>query len=450
MTTSSDKNESLQLHRIAVDGLFGLYDHRIGLNTEPRVTIIHGPNGVGKTHILGMVNALLNGDTGYFLEVSCQRFSLSFANDTVLSLSITDQQREEGKGTLQLNEPGEKPKKTPVTLASEAEHVAEDMSFLRRFQGVRGYWIDRRDGELLTGQEVVSRYGRHSRRTRDKREMPTWFREFISRTPVYFIEAQRLIRPQDNVDPWRHAPTGAKHLSAVLQRREEFQKRLSETMATYGRTAQSLDQTFAQRLVNSDKRLSAIEIQERQRGLDAETDRLENLGLLDASTSQHSHHIVRTREDDPARAEVMELVMTLHAEDRKRKLDALGDLANRVETLLSSVNEKYRNKTLRADREKGLVATSKLGEELRLEALSSGEQHELLLHYDLLFRVTQDTIVLVDEPELSLHVAWQKRFLDDLLRFSEISSFDAVVATHSPFIVGERHDLEVGLGYSDD
>ena len=83
---------------------------------------------------------------------------------------------------------------------------------------------------------------------------------------------------------------------------------------------------------------------------------------------------------------------------------------------------------------------------LSLHSLSSGEQHELVLHYDLLFKTPPNTVVLIDEPELSLHVAWQKKFLPDLMEIVQLSGFDAVVATHSPYIVGERDDLMVGLG----
>lgn len=69
----------------------------------------------------------------------------------------------------------------------------------------------------------------------------------------------------------------------------------------------------------------------------------------------------------------------------------------------------------------------------------------MVLHYDLLFRVRPNTLVLIDEPELSLHVAWQKRFLLDLLEIVATAQFDAVIATHSPFIVGDRSDLMIGL-----
>ena len=73
----------------------------------------------------------------------------------------------------------------------------------------------------------------------------------------------------------------------------------------------------------------------------------------------------------------------------------------------------------------------------------------LVLYYDLLFRVPSNTIVLIDEPELSLHVTWQKKFIPDLLDIIEVAGFDALIATHSPYIVGDREDLMIGLRGSD-
>lgn len=54
--------------------------------------------------------------------------------------------------------------------------------------------------------------------------------------------------------------------------------------------------------------------------------------------------------------------------------------------------------------------------------------------------------MLIDEPELSLHVAWQKRFLPDLLEIVATAGFDVLIATHSPYIVGDYSDLMIGLG----
>jgi len=69
----------------------------------------------------------------------------------------------------------------------------------------------------------------------------------------------------------------------------------------------------------------------------------------------------------------------------------------------------------------------------------------LVLLYELLFRTPKNALVLVDEPEISLHVGWQTRFLSDLIEIMGQLDAYAIVATHSPMIIGKRWDLAVEL-----
>jgi len=77
--------------------------------------------------------------------------------------------------------------------------------------------------------------------------------------------------------------------------------------------------------------------------------------------------------------------------------------------------------------------------------LSSGEQHELVLFHELTFGMAANSLLLIDEPEISLHIVWQQNFLPDLRRVVELSTFDAVIATHSPEIIGDNWGLTVEL-----
>ncbi|WKW33937.1 ATP-binding protein [Pseudomonas viridiflava] len=120
-------------------------------------------------------------------------------------------------------------------------------------------------------------------------------------------------------------------------------------------------------------------------------------------------------------------------------------IAARVKMLLESLKKKLRNKKVLLSRDRGLYVELDSGDEIPLEALSSGEQHELVLMYELLFKVPSGALVLIDEPELSLHVSWQKAFLPELISIAAEVGFAAVIATHSPFIVGDRHDLMIAL-----
>lgn len=81
-----------------------------------------------------------------------------------------------------------------------------------------------------------------------------------------------------------------------------------------------------------------------------------------------------------------------------------------------------------------------------LEKLSSGEQHQLVLFFELLFELQKNALILIDEPELSLHVAWQKKFIPDLQRIIALNQFDVLLATHSPQLIGRWEDLVVELG----
>jgi predicted ATPase len=53
---------------------------------------------------------------------------------------------------------------------------------------------------------------------------------------------------------------------------------------------------------------------------------------------------------------------------------------------------------------------------------------------------------MIDEPELSLHVAWQKTFIESLRRIIALNGFDVILATHAPALVAKHLSLAVELG----
>ena len=80
----------LRLARIQTRGLFRLYNHDVPLNLDERVTILHGPNGVGKTMLLTMVEALLTGEYGIFFEVPFESLILTFTDRSTLDIARSD------------------------------------------------------------------------------------------------------------------------------------------------------------------------------------------------------------------------------------------------------------------------------------------------------------------------------------------------------------------------
>ena len=441
------QSELLRLKRIEVDGLFRVYDHRIDLDLDDRVTLLHGPNGVGKTSILRMIDAILRDDLARLRTIPFSRFMLGFHDGSTLELRVAPEPKtDDGTHKLTLTN-GDDCNSEPVSLGpSEAESIAAKIDWLRPHPSMVDMWVDFRDGELFTESDILSRFSDRDPNFKGHEKDMSWFSSFLKNANAHLIEAQRLVRRHQDSRSSRSSRSfmfDRQSISSVVDCSEDFRKRLDDTMAGYGRHAQTLDQSFPQRLISATEQLTVDELQTAMDTLEKKTIRLKEIGIID-STPVPVHLGIGTlgNMNDSTQARVM----TLYVNDTDEKLEVLDDFANRTRLFLDSVNAKYRHKKIRLDRQEGFVAVSDNNEPLLLDSLSSGEQHELVLHYDLLFRVPSNTIVLIDEPELSLHVAWQKRFLSDLVDIVQLSSFDALIATHSPFIVGDREDLMIGLG----
>ena len=76
--------------------------------------------------------------------------------------------------------------------------------------------------------------------------------------------------------------------------------------------------------------------------------------------------------------------------------------------------------------------------------LSSGEQQILIIFSYLAFNTQDESLFIIDEPELSLHVKWQEDFLSSLEKITP-SSTQLFLATHSPILVGKKKEKAVLL-----
>lgn len=75
------------------------------------------------------------------------------------------------------------------------------------------------------------------------------------------------------------------------------------------------------------------------------------------------------------------------------------------------------------------------------DALSAGEKQLLsFICYNAFYK---NSIIFIDEPELSLHVDWQRQLFPILE--SQQSSNQFVIATHSPFIYSKYPDREINV-----
>lgn len=405
------KREVLRVKRIQVEGLFGLYNHDIPLNAEERVTIIHGPNGVGKTVLLKMIAAVFGGRFENLTPIPFQKLAFELSNGAHLTIDIGEETR--GKFS---------------TI-----HTLLDIQLGQNRAVGREVFFTEVAGDGSEYDYANIRWnGENGKETTNP---PKWLQEFRNHFEIHLIETQRLLRPPADERGGRLVPT-------VHEYARDLQLSITEALATYATESQSIDQSFPQRLlkIKSSASIDPLELQQRLTTLNNKRAQFEKIGLLE-TTAASPVEVESMDASDP----VQRNVISLYIEDTQRKLAVLDDIARRITLFLEYVNGKFRNKSIQISREKGFVVLGHNGVPIDPHALSSGEQHEFVQLYDLLFRVKPGTLVLIDEPELSLHILWQKKYLSELLEIAKTAEFDVIVATHSPFIVGDRSDLAVAL-----
>lgn len=80
------------------------------------------------------------------------------------------------------------------------------------------------------------------------------------------------------------------------------------------------------------------------------------------------------------------------------------------------------------------------GDDKSINSFASGEIQLVVILTHLYFNpeVAEANIFIIDEPELSLHVQWQEKFVDGIVGASRATQF--ILATHSPSIILNRTD----------
>ena len=91
------------------------------------------------------------------------------------------------------------------------------------------------------------------------------------------------------------------------------------------------------------------------------------------------------------------------------------------------------------------------GQILTMDSLSSGELNLITILYNLIFKATSESIALIDEPEISLHMAWQQQFADLVKTIMEKQpGMQVIIASHSPFLTSGHDEYFVGADLIDE
>lgn len=419
-----------RIKSITVKGLFNQFNHHIDFNQEERITILHGVNGVGKTTLLRMINNLFNSRIYSFNEIPFSSFEVELSSGNRIRV---EKKIHKSRSVIELYVNKDKIDFQGLNI----DNLIKKIPWIDQVKTERpdtNVFYDRRSDEMLSLETLVERY---SEVFPNKRFKSSELNGELEHIPIQFIEASRLLRIEQQFEIHRRKEP-VQHTVKIYA--AELQQRIKNAMAEYAKKTQELEQTFPFRLLKTAELYTYEQLKEHIEALQNKRQELRDIGFLpttdSASLDANSIDSLETHHAT---------VMNLYVKDSEEKLQVLECLSKKIKLLLEIINSKFQGKKLRIDEKKGLIISKDEGE-IDLTLLSSGEQHELVMFYDLIFKVEPNTLVMIDEPELSLHITWQYKFIDELKQIVEHSKFDVLIATHSSMVVGQNSHLMVALG----
>jgi len=114
-----------------------------------------------------------------------------------------------------------------------------------------------------------------------------------------------------------------------------------------------------------------------------------------------------------------------------------------TESLQTFIKETFKGLALNVtyshiDEDDNIFFKNKKDEKFKISELSTGEKTLLSKVLYLFFQDYKNKVILIDEPELSLHPAWQNRVLKLYENFANAreNNCQIIIATHSPHIIG--------------
>ena len=383
------------LKAIDVKCLFGLYSYFLDFtNPELKLKFITGPNGYGKTTLLSFINSLYLCQFDIFKKVPFDSITYLFEKETIeiIQERVNDDSENED---------------------SDESHQIE-MKLIVRFyrnehpEGVEVFELKKDDNEDKIGHNLGI---------------------YLSSLSCYYIKDQRLRHKQAVVEGNAARPADIVSILAVKDNADDLCNLLAEQSTKLNNALNVAKLQFG-------TSIDEVEYNKRKQQLLPVLEQLQKFGLADESLIPK----------DYVGANV--LFLTAYLVALEKAVNEIIPFVQRLETFFDIIDRShFADKRMEIHPRYGyrFKMNNELENILPPFVLSSGEQHILILSYELLFKAKETDIVLIDEPEMSFHLMWQMDFLKNLSSIIKLRNIQCIISTHSPQIFSQNWKLTVDL-----
>ena len=424
----------MKITRLKVCGLFGLYDYDIDFARHgDDFTILTSPNGYGKTTLLRIINSLDVKRLLYLYILKYNSLTLWFDDDSEIEtheiddaaegVTDVDTRKNQRRGLLlqwiskgaELCRFEYRPDQIRDAMHIAYRRITSGRHFVSDvIEEDIGYYTTGEAGEALN--TVIAQM---QDQEQFLLQLATIQTDFIGANRIYTVSCRERASRQRYEQP-------------ILQVVYELKEMLTRRVMEFQNNFQRLDSKLIDKLLeDKGSEIDEVTYNQKATALNKLIEELASFGL----TNKQNLPVFQS-----GKGRILDVYLSLMEE----KLSYYEKLLPLIKLFNKNVQQKhFANKSIRLSAQHGIRIESDNGDILSASQLSTGEQNQLVLLYDLIFKTPENSILLIDEPESSLHVAWQNDFVSDMQLIASKKNLQIVVATHSPIIVSNTSDEKV-------
>ena len=440
----------VKLASLKVSKLYDCYDYDIKFN--PDVTFIYGQNGCGKTTILNITEAIITGKLfKLFYYGFCQIKLEYFYKDEPDKMKSIIIKKKEDKLLVTFNngeyeiERKNNQREFRRARITDYDCYFNDYDFLEKIKNTFNYvylplnrqsnWYDNKDERNYIMRKMRTRF----------MELNDIYEEDSVNKDVTMRRIECLI-----YDSY------SKINSEISKISDDFRDEILKSSLTFSDSEYSIKSVAEE--------LSSQNVDELNSVKDTYIKMLKELAKITRDEEEKFNDFFddfiklfsnyKKKKHNIEKFNLIELIMKFQQILRIKDLVGIAEKTERrkddkrkpIRIFIDIMNEFVRNgeeeKKIEIDSFGKVYFTTKYSGErcIDIQSLSSGEKQLITFFAHLIFNVKNTTsgIFVVDEPELSLHLSWQQKFVEKILEIN--SNIQLIFATHSPEIIGKNRN----------
>ena len=418
----------LKISRIEVRKLFGVYNYDLQYTssdvTYDNLMILYGDNGTGKSTILRMINYLLsnkerNGHKSELANIAFESFSISFTDGSYIkAFRGKNEFNWLGKYSIEYNIKG---KSDTFALPTNRRDDEKWSIRLRNLKLEKQYYMLL---ELLKDDDILFISDRRKEINGVDHTAIEEIETFNSRMRI-----RRIEKREEEVE------YEIRLLQEWLINRALSASKKGEEGSSYI-YAKLIEQFSVNNSVEENEK-SLEDIKKELEIIAEKAKPYVDMGFL--NETDYKYLLQNIDKTQKSKIGVVQAILTPYIETLNNKMMALNDLMEILSYMLVSLSSYLHEKTISFSVSDGFSIRHVKSEELvSFECLSSGEKQLLILFSKVIRNSSKCSFIIIDEPEISLNIKWQRMLMNTLNFFVSDNHAQFIIATHS-FEILSKH-----------